>query len=163
MMKNKNFSFLSNMTGKIIPSSSSKSVSRLITVSGFFRDLQKTKNKRCLTIIETPQVFTPFDVIDVTNQLSRRCFDLILIGIKPQAGLDPILQLEREVLVSLLQLMETVYQENFWKSLAFVFFKDSQNRGEVGNIKHFLFGISFFCRYILEQLRFVKRINLYLI
>jgi hypothetical protein len=157
------------MTGKMIPISSSKSVSRLLTVSGFFRDLQKTndlqktKNKRCLTIIETPQVFTPFDVIDVTNQLSRRCFDLILIGIKPQAGLDPILQLEREVLVSLLQLMETVYQENFWKSLAFVFFKDSQNRGEVGNIKHFLFGISFFCRYILEQLRFVKRINLYLI
>ena len=82
-------------------------------------------------MIETPQMFTPLDVIDVTNQLSRRCFDLILIGIKPQTGFNPILPHEREVLVSLLQLLETVYQENFWKSLAFVFIKDSTKRGQL--------------------------------
>ena len=122
---------MSNMTGKVIPSSSSKSFSRLFTFSGFFRDAQKSSNKNCLTMIETPQMFTPLDVIDVTNQLSRRCFDLILIGIKPETGLNPILPHEHEVLVSLLQLFETVYQENFWKSLAFVFIKDSPKRGQL--------------------------------
>lgn len=91
-----------------------------------------SSDRRCLTIIETPQVFNSRDVIDLISQLSRRCFDLILIGIKPQSGSDPdvepVLRHEREVLVSLLQMLEGVYQENFWTKLAFVFLKD---RGKI--------------------------------
>ena len=42
---------------------------RLITFSGFFRDGQKTSQKRlCLTTIETPQMFSAHDVVDVASQ-----------------------------------------------------------------------------------------------
>ena len=39
--------------------------------------------------METPQIFTSYDVINLINQLSRRCFDLIMIGITPLKGADP--------------------------------------------------------------------------
>jgi hypothetical protein len=64
-----NFSFLTNMTGKVVPSSSLKSSSRLLTFSGFLRDAQKVTPRRCVTLIETPQMFTPTDVVDVASQV----------------------------------------------------------------------------------------------
>ena len=67
------------------------------------------------------------------SQINRRCFDLILIGIKMKprsvSGSDPLQPQDREVLVSLLQLFEAVFRETFWHQLAFIFIKDSTSRG----------------------------------
>ena len=116
------------MTGKVLPTSTTKSSTRLLTFSGFFRDAQKASHgKRCVTLIETPQMFSDTDVVDVGSEIGRRCFDLILVGIRPKSGsgFEVMLPQEKEVLVSLLGLLESIYRETFWKSLAFVLFKDA--------------------------------------
>jgi hypothetical protein len=103
-------------------------------ISNLFLLGNLTKDYRCVTVLETPQIFSSLEAIEVTEMISKHCFDHTLIAINPRTEDDPLTIHEREVLVSLLRFMtEAIYTQAFWEKLTFVFFSSS-DQGELLHI-----------------------------
>ena len=86
-------------------------------------------DRKCVTVIETPQFFSGLDVVENAEMISERCFNFTLIAIYPRSNSKPLLDYEREVLVSMLSLMSDVYTDSFWDNLGFAFMS-TKNQGK---------------------------------
>ncbi len=84
----------------------------------------------CVTVIETAQVFSNLNIIESVKMINERCFSHTLVAIKPRNDRKPLFDHEKEVLLSQLSLIEEVYTEKFWNTLAFAFLSDSQEGDE---------------------------------
>ena len=107
---------LSNITGKILPPNSDKIYSFPLTLSGFVKDNERQANQ-CLTLIELPEIFDNLDMLQVTNQLKKKCFDHVLLVIDTRKRR----QEAEKIIMSLYQLLELIYGAKFVKSTKVLF------------------------------------------